>query len=189
MLSALVQFIILIYPTPASPNNVGEVVQATPSTTFPYLEVGLFLNILLILAVFVWQRWKLHTATQYISRQEANKEPSYKKIPVNAYSREMVPISKYKPITQELRRRFQVLSKEIDIEKTLFPKLIAEVIPTCEKEFERSAKPIDIAKVVYKVLHKKRPRARYKVKNNRGRRLLEFLPSALLDFAMLKMFK
>jgi NAD(P)-dependent dehydrogenase (short-subunit alcohol dehydrogenase family) len=88
-----------------------------------------------------------------------------------------------------LERTLECYSKEIDIEETLFPKLIAEVIPTCEKEFERSADPQDIAKVVYKVLHKRRPKARYKVKNNRGRRLLEFLPSALLDFAMLKMFK
>jgi NAD(P)-dependent dehydrogenase (short-subunit alcohol dehydrogenase family) len=88
-----------------------------------------------------------------------------------------------------LERTLECYSEEIDIEKTLFPKLIAEVIPTCEGEFERSADPIDIAKVVYKVLHKRRPKARYKVKNNRGRRLLEFLPSALLDFAMLKMFK
>ncbi|MBK5113154.1 MAG: SDR family oxidoreductase [Candidatus Heimdallarchaeota archaeon] len=88
-----------------------------------------------------------------------------------------------------LERTYSCYAEEIDIEKTLFPKLIAEVIPTCEKEFDRCAEPKDIAKVVYRVLHKKRPKARYKIKNNRGRRLLEFLPASLIDFAMLKMFK
>ncbi|NHJ32399.1 MAG: SDR family NAD(P)-dependent oxidoreductase, partial [Asgard group archaeon] len=91
--------------------------------------------------------------------------------------------------TAFLDRTYSCYAEEIDIEKTLFPKLIAEVIPTCEKEFGRCAEPVEIAKVVYRVLHKKRPKSRYRIKNNRGRRLLEFLPSSLLDFAMLKMFK
>jgi len=91
--------------------------------------------------------------------------------------------------TEFLKRTYSCYAEDLDIEKTLFPALIEKVIPTCEKEFDTCAEPEDIAKAVYRVLHKKRPKARYKIKNNKGRRLLEFLPSSLIDFAILKMFK
>ena len=88
-----------------------------------------------------------------------------------------------------LERTYRCYAEDIDIEKTLFPNLIKKVIPTCKKELDSSADPDDIAKAIYRVLHKKRPKARYKIKNKKGRRLLEFLPSSLIDFALLKMLK
>ncbi len=88
-----------------------------------------------------------------------------------------------------LERTYRCYAEDIDIEKTLFPNLIKKVIPTCGKELNSSADPENIAKAVYRVLHKKRPKARYKIKNHKGRRLLEFLPTSLIDFAMLKMFE
>lgn len=91
--------------------------------------------------------------------------------------------------TQLLERTRSCYSEEIDIEKTHFPKLVEQVILTCEEEFDKATEPVNVAKVVHRVLHKKRPKARYRVKNNIGRQLMELLPSSLLDFAMLKMFK
>jgi len=67
--------------------------------------------------------------------------------------------------------------------------LVEQVIETCDKEFEKSSDPIHVAKTVYKVLHRKQVKTRYRVKNHKARRLLEFLPTALLDFAMLKSLK
>jgi len=91
--------------------------------------------------------------------------------------------------TAMLERTYRCYTEDIDIEKTLLPNLVEKVIPTCEKEFDRCAEPKDIAKAIYRILHRKRPKARYKIRNNTGRRLMEFLPSSLIDFALLKMFK
>ncbi len=91
--------------------------------------------------------------------------------------------------TAMLKETYRCYTEDIDIEKTILPNLVEKVIPTCEEEFERSSEPEDIAKIVYRIFHKKRPKARYKIRNNKGRRLMEFLPSSLIDFAMLKMFK
>ena len=91
--------------------------------------------------------------------------------------------------TAMLESTYRCYTEDIDIEKTLLPNLVEKVIPTCKKEFDRCAEPEDIAKVVYRILHRKRPKARYKIRNNKGRRLMEFLPSSLIDFALLKMFK
>ncbi|MHA1211872.1 MAG: SDR family NAD(P)-dependent oxidoreductase, partial [Candidatus Heimdallarchaeota archaeon] len=80
-------------------------------------------------------------------------------------------------------------TEQIDLEKTHYKNLLKIVVNTCEKEKSRCAEPIVVAKSVYKALHKKRPKARKRVKNNKGRRMLEFLPSSLLDFSMKKMLK
>jgi len=91
--------------------------------------------------------------------------------------------------TPMLERTYRCYTEDIDIEKTLLPNLVEKVIPTCKKEFDRCAEPEDIAKVVYRIIHRKRPKARYKIRNNKGRRLMEFLPSSLIDFVLLKMLK
>ncbi|HUT82261.1 MAG TPA: SDR family NAD(P)-dependent oxidoreductase [Candidatus Bathyarchaeia archaeon] len=80
-------------------------------------------------------------------------------------------------------------TNDTDQEKTLFKNLLKTVVTTCEGEKTRCAKPIEVAKVVYKALHKKRPKIRYRVKNNRGRRMLEFLPTRLFDNSMRKYLK
>ncbi len=49
-------------------------------------------------------------------------------------------------------------------------------------EKEKYANPIYVARAVYKALHKKKPKLRYKVKNNKQRRLLEFFPSKWTDY-------
>ena len=47
---------------------------------------------------------------------------------------------------------------------------------------ERYADPIFVAKAVHKAIHKKNPKRRYRIKNNKQRRLLELVPQALTDF-------
>lgn len=76
-----------------------------------------------------------------------------------------------------------------DHENSLFKKQLKIVTDVCENEAKKGAEPEYIAKLVFKVLHKKRPRARYRVKNNKLRRLLEFLPTSLVDSAMKRILK
>ena len=47
---------------------------------------------------------------------------------------------------------------------------------------EKYADPKFVAKAVYKAIHKRYPRRRYRVKNNKLRRLIEFFPSSWADF-------
>jgi NAD(P)-dependent dehydrogenase (short-subunit alcohol dehydrogenase family) len=51
---------------------------------------------------------------------------------------------------------------------------------------EGCADPKFMAKIVYKSAHIKYPRYTYRVKNHKGRRMTEFLPSRVLDFIMKK---
>ena len=51
-----------------------------------------------------------------------------------------------------------------------------------ELEKEKYADPKYVAQVVYKALHKKKPKLRYRVKNNKQRKLLELFPSKWADF-------
>ncbi|MHA1667626.1 MAG: SDR family oxidoreductase [Candidatus Heimdallarchaeaceae archaeon] len=53
-------------------------------------------------------------------------------------------------------------------------------------EEEKYGKPIDIAKLIYKILYKKSPKIRYRIHNNRQRRILEFLPAKYIDFLIEK---
>lgn len=47
---------------------------------------------------------------------------------------------------------------------------------------EKYAEPKYVAIKVYKAVHRRKPRSRYRVKNNKQRRLIEFLPSSWADF-------
>ncbi len=91
--------------------------------------------------------------------------------------------------TPMLDTTLSAYANDNDSEKTLFKKLLKIVVTTCRGEKSRCGKPIEVAKVVYKALHKKRPKIRYRVKNNKGRRLLEFLPTGLFDYSMRKYLK
>jgi short-subunit dehydrogenase len=51
---------------------------------------------------------------------------------------------------------------------------------------EGFADPANMAKIVYKAIHKKRTKLVYRVKNHRGRRFTEFLPARWLDFILTK---
>jgi short-subunit dehydrogenase len=91
--------------------------------------------------------------------------------------------------TSMLDRTYCCYAEEIDIEKTLFPKLVSSVISACEKEQRKSGDPSLVGKKVYKVIHKRRPKARYKIRNSKLRRMVEFLPDSLIDSAIKNMFK
>lgn len=91
--------------------------------------------------------------------------------------------------TSFLERTYCCYVEDIDIEKTNFPNLISNVVPICEKEITKGGNPLFVGKKVHKVIHKKRPKARYRIKNNKLRRMIEFLPASLIDFAIKKMYK
>lgn len=61
-----------------------------------------------------------------------------------------------------------------------FEKQINRVWKVLKKE--GYADPIAVAKKTYNALHCKNPKNRYRVKNNRARRVLEFLPARWVDF-------
>ncbi|RLI68919.1 hypothetical protein DRO91_07920 [Candidatus Heimdallarchaeota archaeon] len=83
----------------------------------------------------------------------------------------------------------EVYSKDFDLKQTHFPNLLKRVITTCEAEKGHCANPDDIAKAVYKLMYKKRPRARYRIKNNKSRQMLEFFPENMLDSVMFRVLK
>jgi short-subunit dehydrogenase len=91
--------------------------------------------------------------------------------------------------TDFMDRTISCYAEDIDIEQTLFPKLIGSVIDACEDTKAKSAKPITIAKRIYKIAHKRNPRSRYKIKNDKLRRMAEFLPNSLLDWGIKKLFR
>ena len=68
------------------------------------------------------------------------------------------------------------------IEKSLFRNQISRIWPVLAKEKEKSSDPIIIAKLVHKIMKKKYPRRCYKIKINRSRQILEYLPTPLADF-------
>lgn len=91
--------------------------------------------------------------------------------------------------TPLLYQTFCSYAEDIDFENSLFQKQLELVTKVCEKEMKTSADPILVAKAVYKALHKKKTKARYRIKNNKFRRFLEFLPTSIVDHAMKKFLK
>lgn len=65
-------------------------------------------------------------------------------------------------------------------ENSEFEDIFSRLIPVLEKE--KYTNPEFLAKKIYKIIHSKNPRIRYRVKNNQQRRLLEFLPASWTDF-------
>ncbi len=65
-----------------------------------------------------------------------------------------------------------------------FEKEMSRVWGVLDKE--KYADPKFVAKKVYKAVHKKNPRKRYRVKNNKQRKFLEFLPESWADYAIRK---
>ncbi|MCG3259178.1 MAG: SDR family NAD(P)-dependent oxidoreductase [Candidatus Heimdallarchaeota archaeon] len=66
------------------------------------------------------------------------------------------------------------------IENSDFQEVISRVLKVLETE--KYADPIFVAKKVYKAIHKKKPKRRYKVKNNKLRGFLVYLPVSWTDF-------
>ncbi len=91
--------------------------------------------------------------------------------------------------TPLLHRAYVCYAEENDVDNSLFKKQLEQVIKVCKKEIDKGAEPKAIAKIVYKALHKRKPKSRYKIKNDKMRRLLEFLPTSVVDAAMKKALK
>lgn len=113
-------------------------------------------------------------------------------------------MSKYaiEAFSDSLRREFQFLDMKVVIIqpgaiRTSLPEVTVknyqkymensdfkeEISRVCKVlETERYADPIFVAKKVYKAVHKKKPKLRYKVKNNKQRGFLEYLPVSWTDF-------
>ncbi len=77
----------------------------------------------------------------------------------------------------------------IDVTKSVYQKyadnsdfqdIFTRLIPVLEKE--KYSNPKFIAQKIYRIIHKKKPKIRYRVKNNQQRRILEFLPASWADF-------
>ncbi|MHA1368065.1 MAG: SDR family NAD(P)-dependent oxidoreductase [Candidatus Heimdallarchaeota archaeon] len=86
--------------------------------------------------------------------------------------------------TQLLADTLSCYTDNFDHENSLFKNQLKTVTKVCEDEVQKGTEPEYVAKLVYRILHKKHPRARYKVKINKLRRFLEFLPTPLVDYAM-----
>ncbi len=74
------------------------------------------------IAVFTWIGWwiwLLYQENQYITREFAEQEPVYTKVPVMGYVQEIMPVMHLKPIISALRKRTQVLSTEVDVDMTI----------------------------------------------------------------------
>jgi len=71
------------------------------------------------------------------------------------------------------------------LEKSIFREQLSRVWSILGKE--KYGEPVSVAKVVYKALKRKNPKNRYRVNNNKQRRILEYLPTSLADF-MIKYF-
>ncbi|MFW9923469.1 MAG: SDR family NAD(P)-dependent oxidoreductase [Candidatus Thorarchaeota archaeon] len=88
--------------------------------------------------------------------------------------------------TDLLYRTYCSYAEDINFEQSHFQKLLKMVIKTCEQEMKRGCDPKVVAKKVYHVLTKRHPKPRYRIKNNKLRRLLEFLPTSFADFLLKK---
>ena len=115
---------------------------------------------------------------------------SMTKFAIESYSdslrRELMFLGMKVVIIQPGAIQTQLSSKTIDEyskyrqDDYIFSDQINRLWPILEKE--TYSDPIYIAKLVFKILNKKRTRNRYRVKNNRQRRILEFFPSSWADF-------
>ncbi|MHA2358073.1 MAG: SDR family NAD(P)-dependent oxidoreductase [Candidatus Heimdallarchaeaceae archaeon] len=85
-------------------------------------------------------------------------------------------------IRTKLTKESETLYYEI-AETSEFQAIIQKLLPILEKQ--RYYEPRLIAKKVYKIIHKSKPKHRYRIKNNKLRRFLEFLPVRLTDFFIL----
>ncbi|MBD3190434.1 MAG: SDR family NAD(P)-dependent oxidoreductase [Candidatus Heimdallarchaeota archaeon] len=69
-----------------------------------------------------------------------------------------------------------------DTESALFEPQLKMVKRVCEKEYQKGAEPIKVAKTVHKALCSSRPKIRYRINNDRLRRLAEKLPTVCADW-------
>lgn len=84
--------------------------------------LSLYGAIFAVIGFMVWLGWRasiLYQENQYITRELANQEPVYTKVPVKAYIQDVMPVMQFKPIVSTLRKRTQVPSAEVDVDRTI----------------------------------------------------------------------
>ena len=81
--------------------------------------------------------------------------------------------------TQLLDKTKELFVKHLDGD---YGHAVAKALAYLEKDQRKGAEPELIAKKIYRILHMKHPKLRYKIKNSRSRRILEFLPSKIVDW-------
>ncbi len=91
--------------------------------------------------------------------------------------------------TPLLQQTYACYAEKSDVENSLFKKQLERVLKVCENEIGKGTEPKTVAKAVYKALYTRKPKARYRIKNDKLRRFLEFLPTSLVDAAMKKALK
>lgn len=75
-----------------------------------------------VFGFMVWLIWRasvLYQENQYITRELANQEPVYTKVPVQAYIQDVMPVMQFKPIVSSLRKRTQSPSADVDVDRTI----------------------------------------------------------------------
>ena len=84
--------------------------------------VSLYGAIFAVFGFMVWLGWRasiLYQENQYITRELANQEPVYTKVPVKAYIQDVMSVMQFKPIVSALRKRIQIPSSEVDVDRTI----------------------------------------------------------------------
>jgi hypothetical protein len=80
---------------------------------------GLLMAFVGLLSLLVWRVWNIYQENQYITRELTSQEPVYTKIPVQTYFQSALPVMQFKPIVSSLRRRNQVPSNDVDVDRTI----------------------------------------------------------------------
>jgi hypothetical protein len=112
-----------------------------------------------------WRLWTLYQENQYITRQMADQEPVYTRVPIKAYLQEIVPVMQFKPLVSALRRRVQALSGEVDVDRTIeatlqkgkWPQVVhrqQQIMPEYVVLIDRKSRLDQQARFVQEVLHR-----------------------------------
>lgn len=73
-----------------------------------------------------------------------------------------------------------------NLEQSVFKRQLQQVVKKTIQEYNTSLHPEKVANLCYQILHKKRPKIRYKIGNNLLRCFLDLLPDHWIDFAIKK---
>lgn len=95
---------------------------ATTGTRVIKSTVSFYGAIFAVFSFMVWLGWRvsiLYQENQYITRELANQEPVYTNVPVNAYIQDAMPVMQIKPIVSSLRKRTQLPSADVDVDRTI----------------------------------------------------------------------
>lgn len=83
------------------------------------LFYGLIISSVGLFVWIGWRSWIFYQENQYITREIANQEPVYTKVPIKTSIHEVMPVMQIKPIVSSLRHRTQVPSSIVDTEQTI----------------------------------------------------------------------